>query len=117
MRDVRFHLDLQVILVLCLLVPVLFLQDSVTGYGGDEPLMCNHVNCEESEMAVPTTVKRESYRSIPRKLTRPLPIPTMSIAVQRKLADKPNWDGTHPIPDFQSVRQHITKQYRDQASD
>jgi len=42
MRDVRFHLDLQVILVLCLLVPVLFLQDSVTGYGGDEPLMCNH---------------------------------------------------------------------------
>ena len=46
------------------------------------------VHCEESEMAVPTTVKRESYRSIPRKLTRPLPIPTMSIAVQRKLADK-----------------------------
>jgi len=38
--------------------------------------------------AVPTTVKRESYRSSPRKLTRPLPIPTMSIAVQRKLADK-----------------------------
>ena len=37
-------------------------------------------------MAVPTTVKRESYRSSPRKLTRPLPIPTMSIAVRRKLA-------------------------------
>ena len=42
MRDVRFHLDLQVILVLCLLAPVLFLQDSVAGYGGGEPFMCSH---------------------------------------------------------------------------
>ncbi|KAG2649456.1 hypothetical protein PVAP13_1NG396500 [Panicum virgatum] len=101
MRDVRFHLDIQVVLVLCLLAPVLFLQDSVAGYGGGEPFMCSHVNCEESAMAVPSTVKRESYRSSPRKLTRPLPIPTMSIAVRRKLAparDTPNWDGTHPIP-------------------
>jgi hypothetical protein len=41
MRDVRLRLDLQVILVLCLLVPV-FLQDHVTSYDGGEPSMCKH---------------------------------------------------------------------------
>ncbi|PUZ74658.1 hypothetical protein GQ55_1G082900 [Panicum hallii var. hallii] len=100
MRDVRLRLDLQVILVLCLLVPV-FLQDHVTSYDGGEPSMCKHVNCEESEMEVPSTEKQESYRWIARKLTRPLQIPIMSsIAVRRKLAPgthPPAWDGRHPI--------------------